>query len=265
MKYILKNGAEVESIPVGKTKIQIGEKRNRLTVCGRGTNGKGQKTRVICQCDCGNYTIINFQDFKNDKVKSCGCLYKDTSNKYSKDYSLAENNTNPFYEYLSPSQERWDWSHQIVWNIKCRNCGKVYLGIPTELISEKRTHGMNPCSCWKKYSVGVQKIINILNDNNIIFEQEKKYDTCVSPKGNALPFDFYIPSKNILIEYDGEQHFKIAFGQDEDKLTLQKEYDKIKNEWCIKNNITLIRIPYYKKFSNLEELLGGEENGAKKI
>ena len=62
MKYILKNGTEVESVPVGKTKIQIGEKRNRLTVCDRGTNGNGQKTRVICQCDCGNYTIINLQD-----------------------------------------------------------------------------------------------------------------------------------------------------------------------------------------------------------
>lgn len=106
---------------------------------------------------------------------------------------------------------------------------------------------MNPCSCWKTYSIGVQRIITILKKNNISYELEKKFDTCISPKGNCLPFDFYLPDYNILIEYDGQQHFKISFGQDENKLIKQKEYDKIKNEWCKNNNIHLIRIPYYQK------------------
>lgn len=259
MKYLLKNQIEIESIPIGKAKIQIGEIKNRLKVCDRAPDGKGKKTRIICQCECGNYTVLNLQDFKDEKVKSCGCLYKDTENKYSKDYSLPENNINPFYKYISRSNEKWDWSHQIVWNIECRKCGKKYLGIPTELISHKRTHGMNPCSCWKKYSVGVQKIINILTENNILFELEKKFDTCLSPKGNPLPFDFYLPTKNILIEYDGEHHFNIAFGQDEEKLILQKEYDNIKTEWCLKNNITLIRIPYFKKKITLNDIIKQEE------
>lgn len=254
MKYILKDKSEVESIPIGRAKIKIGETINRLTVCDRGPNGKGQKSRVICKCDCGNYTMVNLQDFRSGKVKSCGCLYKDTDRKYSKDYSLEENNTNPFYEYVSPSNEKWEWSHQIVWNIKCRKCGNMYLGIPTELISNKRTHGMNPCDCWKQHSVGVQKIINILTKNDIPFELEKKFDTCLSPKGNPLPFDFYLPTQNTLIEFDGEQHFKISFGQSEEKLILQKQYDKIKTEWCLRNNISLIRVPYFKKFTNLDEL-----------
>lgn len=106
---------------------------------------------------------------------------------------------------------------------------------------------MNPCECWKKYNIGVQKVISILQKNNIKYEQEKKYDTCVLPKGFKLPFDFYLPEYNILIEYDGEQHFKVAFGQTEEKLILQKQYDEIKNQWCKDNNIKLIRIPYYKK------------------
>lgn len=254
MKYILKDKSKVESIPIGRAKIKIGETINRLTACDRGPNGKGQKSRVICKCGCGNYTMVNLQDFRSGKVKSCGCLYKDTDKKYSKDYSLEENNTNPFYEYISPSSERWEWSHQIVWNIKCRKCGNMYLGIPTELISNKRTHGMNPCDCWKQHSIGVQKIINILTKNNIPFELEKKFDTCLSPKGNPLPFDFYLPAQNTLIEFDGEQHFKTSFGQSEEKLILQKQYDKIKTEWCLRNNISLIRVPYFKKFTNLDEL-----------
>jgi hypothetical protein len=46
-------------------------------------------------------------------------------------------------------------------------------------------------------------IEKILTDNNISFEKEKKFDTCLSPKGNHMKFDFYIDNK-YLIEYDGE-------------------------------------------------------------
>ena len=135
----------------------------------------------------------------------------------------------------------------MVWKVKCRKCNKEYLAIPKELISINSNKRMNPCSCWKTYSTGVQRIITILQENNISYELEKKFDTCISPKGNCLPFDFYLPDYNILIEYDGQQHFKISFGQDENKLIKQKEYDKIKDEWCKNNNIHLIRIPYYQK------------------
>lgn len=103
-------------------------------------------------------------------------------------------------------------NHQIVWKIECRKCGKIYYDAPNELISEKRTHGNNPCQCWRKHSIGVYKIINLLDTHNIIYELEKKFPTCLSDKGNMLPFDFYLPDYNILIEYDGEQHFQMAFG-----------------------------------------------------
>ena len=126
-------------------------------------------------------------------------------------------------------------------------------------------HGhLNGQGCpYCKNSYLENEISILLKENKIIYEQEKTFEW-LRDKGR-LYLDFYLPDYNILIEYNGQQHFKISFGQDENKLIKQKEYGKIKNEWCIKNNITLIRIPYYKKFSNLEELLGGEENGAKKI
>lgn len=114
---------------------------------------------------------------------------------------------------------------------------------------------MNPCSCWKTHSIGVQKIITILETNNIKYELEKNFSTCLSPKGNCLPFDFYLPEYNVLIEYDGQQHFQIAFGQNEEKLILQQKYDKIKDEWCKENNIKLIRIPYYQKKITLQNLI----------
>ena len=42
--YQLKNGEKVESISIGKAKIKLGTKINRLTACDRGPNPKSKKT-----------------------------------------------------------------------------------------------------------------------------------------------------------------------------------------------------------------------------
>jgi len=60
---------------------------------------------------------------------------------------------------------------------------------------------------------------------------------------------------NICIEYDGEHHFKsVSKYGGESFLEKVKKYDKIKNEWCSKNKIRLIRIPYTEK-SRIFEVL----------
>lgn len=245
MQYILKDNSIVESIPMGRIKAKIGDRKNRLTICDRGPNPKSKKTQVICKCDCGKYICINLQDFKENKVKSCGCLRAEQNNrKPPRDWTSPTYNTNPFYEYIQEIVDK-KIGRQRVYIIKCRKCGKLYEGAPVELISNRRQKGMNPCSCWRKQSHGVDKICNILTQLKIDFIQEKTYDDLISPKGSKLRFDFYLPKYNILIEYDGQHHYQETFGQNQEKLLLQQQYDKLKEEWCIKNNIPLIRIPYY--------------------
>ena len=60
-----------------------------------------------------------------------------------------------------------------------------------------------------------------------------------------LRLDFYIEynNKKYVIEFDGEQHYRPIdfFGGNED-FELTQLRDAIKNEYCIKNNITMIRI-----------------------
>ncbi len=60
--------------------------------------------------------------------------------------------------------------------------------------------------------------------------------------------DIFVPHLNLVIEYDGEQHFKAikAWGG-EKGLKKNIERDKRKNEKCKKNNITLIRFNYKEK------------------
>lgn len=106
---------------------------------------------------------------------------------------------------------------------------------------------------------GEERVRDFLEKYNINYEVEKTFKGC-KYKG-SLRFDFYIPSQNACIEYDGEQHFDIVDfegGSSEkelkEKLKLNKKRDSIKDKYCKKNGIKLLRIPYY-EFDNIENKL----------
>ena len=108
----------------------------------------------------------------------------------------------------------------------------------------------------KRVSKGEKEIINFLLKHKIFFEQEKSFIDCLSPKYNKLRFDFYIPEKNILIEYDGEHHYKPVNKYKRAKIVHKQTviHDQIKNKYANNNDIVLIRIPYY-SFKSLSLLL----------
>lgn len=102
-------------------------------------------------------------------------------------------------------------------------------------------------------SKGEDVIDKILNNYNIQHIRQYKFDDCKCKQ--CLPFDFYLPDYNMLIEYDGRQHYEIVeyFGGF-DSFVDTKIRDTIKNEYCKKNNIKLIRIPYW-EFDNIKNIL----------
>ena len=65
---------------------------------------------------------------------------------------------------------------------------------------------------------------------------------------------YLIPSLNILIEYDGEHHFKEIghYNKEQFKNTLRN--DNIKNNYALNNKISLIRIPYT-DYNNIEYII----------
>lgn len=95
------------------------------------------------------------------------------------------------------------------------------------------------------------KILEILEKWGFNVITQKRFPDCKDK--NTLPFDFYLKDFNILIEYDGEFHYKpIRKGHETEeelieRLHATKHRDQIKTEYCKKNNIPLIRIPYWEK------------------
>ena len=95
-----------------------------------------------------------------------------------------------------------------------------------------------------KTSKGEEKIIKILKENNIKFIREKTFEDL--NKGN-LRYDFYLPDRNIAIEYDGPQHFQQVeyFQKTRQDFLKAQERDRRKNNYALAHGIPLYRIPYW--------------------
>lgn len=120
---------------------------------------------------------------------------------------------------------------------------------------------INRCpNCSKRQSLLELKTEQWLIENNIVFEREKVFQDCKYLR--PLKFDYYLPQFNTVIEADGRQHTEpIRFGnmtniQAKKQLKTNKIRDKIKDNYCLKNNIRMIRIPYYEfKTDNYKKIL----------
>ena len=100
----------------------------------------------------------------------------------------------------------------------------------------------NGSGCPKcKNSKGEDKILRILEELNINFETQKRFPKCKYKL--SLPFDFYLPEYKTCIEYDGIQHYQpVEKWGGNKEFELIKLRDKIKDNYCYENNLTLIRV-----------------------
>jgi len=133
--------------------------------------------------------------------------------------------------------------------------GSLYIGIEckehgrfTVTANKHLKNGFCP-ECKKllfHISSGAQAVKDTLVIMGVTYEQEfplKKIEA--TGPSSQLRFDFFIPSLNAAIEYDGEQHFRPVEqwgGEKSFKKTIER--DTLKNEFCKINNIYLLRIPY---------------------
>lgn len=140
------------------------------------------------------------------------------------------------------------WNHWYA-TLLCKKCNTMF---EISKSHHKAGKGCPKCSSSK----GESKIRKYLINNNIDFSEQYRFKDCKYKL--QLPFDFYIPSLNLAIEYQGEQHYKpIEVFGGEEAFKKQQRNDKIKKEYCQKNNIKLLEIPYT-EYDNIEKILNKE-------
>ena len=75
--------------------------------------------------------------------------------------------------------------------------------------------------------------------------------------GESLEFDMYDPQMRLVVEYNGQQHYKFTpfFHKTKDAFRNQQYRDKMKKDICKKMGIVLIDVPYTVKINDIESFL----------
>lgn len=205
---------------------------------------KNNGTYWLCKCQCGKEKVVWGKSLKDGTSQSCGCRLNSKpklnliGQRFGKLIVL---------EYIKQPHEA------PIWKCQC-DCGNITY---SSTFSLRSGHKMS-CGCL--ISKGEYKIENILQEHNIKYKKQYIFDDLYSLNGGKLRFDFAIlnndDSIKCLIEYQGSQHFysdenqKWAGWNTEEHLQKTQENDKLKEDYCQKNNLNLIKISYI-NFNNI--------------
>lgn len=194
-----------------------------------------KKVEWLCKCECGNTTRVITEYLNSGHTKSCGCWRAENMSKqFSLD--LIGHKYNKLLVIEKTDKRGSDGS--IIWKCQC-DCGKIHYASTNSL----RTGAIASCGCFR--SKGEKLINEILFENNVNYQTQYWFKDLKDK--NYLYFDFAIfdNDKNIkcLVEYQGIQHYhpEALHGA---WNNAPQEHDKMKRDYCKKNNITLIEIPY---------------------
>lgn len=196
----------------------------------------------VCICDCGNLCTRTSEMLLHARENtSCGCVVHKNHGR-----SIERNYSGQTYGNITILKKIGRINGKARYRCKCEcesPCGNqlfTYSAIDRVISGEI----IAKPGCQK--SIGEARIEEILRDLHIRYTPQAMFDTLVNPKtGKKLLCDFYLPDKNMVIEFDWRQHYQEGT-QWGGKMRVVESmyYDGIKNDWCVQNGITMVRIPY---------------------
>jgi predicted Zn-ribbon and HTH transcriptional regulator len=135
-------------------------------------------------------------------------------------------------------------------DFKCLICNFIWSAAPNDIVN--KLTGCPKCQSPK----GEKIIIELFEKFNIEFVYQKHIREINGTFPN-LKVDFYFSATNLVIEYNGAQHYKaVRFGgisqeRADDKFAKQRKRDRLLKRVCKNNNITLICIDG-RKYKNIK-------------
>lgn len=228
----------------------IGQKFGHLTVIEEDLSLKGFHNRRYwkCQCDCYKKGIIicNTSDLRRGRKTHCEyCPGKNTEDlrghNFGKLTPLYIDRDRILKEQLEGKQ------HRTYWICKC-NCGD-FTSVEAHNL---KTYKVYSCGCIK--SIGENQIEEILKTLKCNYKTQVSFDQLCGKGNKKLRFDFGIYDKNnkiiCLLEYNGKQHYeKVDYFGGQSGFENQQLLDKLKIDYCQKNNIPLYIIKYNEKIT----------------
>lgn len=213
-------------------------------------------TRVLYECPIHGvretkiYTLI-------DKHECWNCSYERRCAQKRKSPDDVYNDFKQYGGVLLNKEDYSGWNDKNL-HVICQNCGDIFT---TSYCAFMQHNGQLCSKCASNISKGEYAIKHYLEANNIQFYMQFRFYDCRTTV--PLPFDFYLPSFRLCIEYDGEGHYQpirrgtMSNEQAQELLNNIKRRDQIKTIYCDDNGIKLIRIPYW-EFNNIRSILNKE-------
>jgi len=225
----------------GKTKIELIKDFNKIhnnKYKYDFSNFKDKHSKIAIICPKHG----RFKQVANSHQSGIGCPKCGGSKRLTTEEFINRSNIHDSkYDY---SLTKYKSAHKKV-KIICPEHGKF------EQTPNSHLRGNGCVKCKTNISKGEQTIMDWLKEHNIKYDPQHTFPDCKYKR--KLPFDFYLPDYNTLIEYNGSQHFIMSEGWGgEEKLKLVQLRDKIKFDYCKDNNIKLLRIKYNE---NIEDKL----------
>ena len=214
----------------------IGKKINKWEIIGFEFN---KISYFVCRCECGNVKKVNVYNLLKKYTKDCGCGRKRMLSETKSKNLLGQK----FGKLLVVERIQGSSKFKrIRYRCKC-DCGNETIVESCSLV----TGTTISCGCIiSKHNLEIKTYLTELN-----LEHVPEY--VVKIDGHYMRYDFYIPSKNLIIEYDGEHHYRpVAFAgksyyNAESNFERTQRYDQLKNQYCTDNGINLLRIPYWEQ------------------
>ncbi len=123
-------------------------------------------------------------------------------------------------------------------------CGRSFRMLPTRFINQ----GVRCPHCYldQNRSDGEYVVVDYLKQKGVFYQEQYKMDGCRNVR--PLRFDFAVfdtkHNLQLLIEYDGSQHFTPKFPNGAKNFERIQINDRIKNHYCRENDIPLLRIKH---------------------
>lgn len=190
---------------------------------------KNMYSRIILKCNIDKYEWnTTYHSFIDNKTGCPKCAKMAPITQAEADMAVHERCNKMRFELIEKFEYKTKKTTKI--NLKCLKCGGVWSTTYDGFIGAHK--GCPRC----RRSILELEIVDMLNKHSIMFKEQFK-----SKWLGFKAVDFFIPSKNIAIECQGEQHFYPVDhfgGMSKYKKVLRRDVEKFVG--CQNNNIKML-------------------------
>jgi len=200
---------------------------------------KSSEVKGIFRCDCGHKFVSKLANVST----GTWCPYC-ANNKLCGDINCEECKDKSFYNYSKSDAWMWSYKNKLEVHEVFRTSNKKYIfnccyGHEFKVSLDNLVKNKRGCPHCKNKTE--HKLLEYLKTIYPRVKHQYKVKWCKNPDTDRyLPFDFMIPSLNIIIELDGRQHFEQVSNWKDHCST--KKRDVYKMRCALAHGFTIIRI-----------------------